>query len=171
MTDTQNTIRKNPSDDSFRKKAAYVQEFPAWHWIVGASSYRDEFVNLVNIEDLRDLLSPIKINKSGYFFLFDENIKVLIHPEFQGIDGRDLVNSKGESILELLKASKDGYLNYLWKNPSEKKERLKYAFIDKLEGYNWYLVVSGYLSEVYQPIAYLKNLTIFLILLVGGCSY
>ena len=159
---------KNPLDDSYRKKAAYVQEFPAWHWIVGASSYRDEFVNLINVEDLRELLGPIKINKSGYFFLFDENYQILIHPEFQNIDGRDLINSKGESILELLKASKDGYLTYLWKNPSENKERQKYAFIEKLEGYNWYLVASGYLSEVYQPIAYLKNLTIIMVLLVGG---
>jgi len=33
---------KNPSDNTFRKKAAYVQEFPAWNWVVGASSYRNE---------------------------------------------------------------------------------------------------------------------------------
>ena len=158
---------KNPSDNTFRKKAAYVQEFPAWNWVVGASSYRNEFVNLVHVEDLRDLLSPITINQTGYFFLFDENYKVLIHPEYKNIDGRDLLNSKGESILELLRKSKDGYLTYLWKNPSEKKESLKYAFIQKLEGYNWYLVASGYLSEVYAPIAYLKDLTIIMSLLVG----
>ena len=158
---------KNPSENTFRKKAAYVQEFPAWNWIVGASSYRDEFVNLVNVGDLRDLLSPIKINQTGYFFLFDEDYTILIHPEIEGLDGRELLNSKGESVLVLLKESEDGYLTYLWKNPSEKQERLKYAFIEKLAGYNWYLVASGYLNEVYEPIAYLKNLTILMISLVG----
>lgn len=158
---------KNPLDNTFRKKAAYVEEFPAWNWVVGASSYRNEFINLIHIGDLQDLLSPITINQTGYFFLFDEDYTVLIHPEFNNIDGRELLNSKGESILELLKKSKDGYLTYLWKNPSEKKERLKYAFVQKLDDYNWYLVASGYLSEVYAPIAYLKDLTIIMSLLVG----
>ncbi len=154
---------KNPRDNSFRKKAAYVQEFPQWHWIVGASSYRKEFVNLVRVEDLRKLISPIRINASGYFFLFDENNNVLIHPEVKGAEPGELLNSKGENILELLKKSEDGYLTYLWKNPSEDKERYKYAFIDKLEGYDWYLVATGYLSEVLQPIDFLKKLTIYMV--------
>lgn len=158
---------KNPADNSFRKKAAYLLEFPDWDWIVGASSYLDEFVKLVHVEELGNLLRPVRINRSGYFFLFDEEDTVLIHPEFTNIDGTPLVNSKGENILKLLRASTDGYLTYMWKNPSEKKERQKYAFIEKLEGYNWYLVATGYLDEVYEPIDYLKLLTLVMMLLVG----
>lgn len=156
---------KNPMDNSFKKKAAYVEEFPQWNWIVGASSYRDEFVNLVKVDDLRKLLSPVRINDSGYFFLFDENDNILIHPEVVGAERGELINSKGENILELLKNSEDGYLTYLWKNPSEDKEKYKYAFIDKLEGYDWYLVATGYLSEVLEPIEFLKKLTVYMILI------
>ncbi|WP_159441193.1 cache domain-containing protein [Desulfopila aestuarii] len=158
---------KNPADNSFRKKAAYVLEFPEWNWIVGASSYRDEFVDLVDVEELGRLIRPVRINKSGYFFLFDEKGTILLHPEFSNIDGTALVNSKGENILTLLLASRDGYLTYLWKNPSEETEQRKYAFVDKLEGYNWYLVATGYLSEIYEPIEYLKTLTMAMVLLMG----
>lgn len=162
---------KNPADNSYRKKAAYVQEFPEWDWIVGASSYRDEFVNLIGIEDLSNLIRPVRIKRSGYFFLFDENDRVLIHPELENIEGSELVNSKGENILQLLKESTDGYLTYLWKNPTEHKEQLKYAFIDKLENYNWYLVATGYLNEVYEPIEYLKSLTIIMVLFAGSVLF
>jgi PAS domain S-box-containing protein len=162
---------KNPADNTFRKKAAYLQEFPQWNWIVGASSYHDEFINLIQVEDLQNLLSPIKINRSGYFFVFDKNHTLLIHPESQNLDGSSIVNRRGESILQLLQESKSGYLTYLWKNPSEQKEHMKYAFVEKLEIFDWYLVATGYLDEVYEPIQYLKNLTIFLVLLTAAALF
>ena len=155
---------KNPLDNTFRKKAAYVVEFPAWTWIVGASSYRNEFVKLVKIEDLRQLISPVRINESGYFFVFDANDSVLIHPEMENLTESGLITSSGENIIHLLKESEDGYLTYLWKNPSEEEERQKYAFIDKLEDYNWYLVATGYTSEVYEPLGFLKELTVVMVL-------
>lgn len=160
---------KNPADNSYRKKAAYIMEFPQWNWIVGASSYRDEFVDLVLIEDLKKLLGPVRINKSGYFYLFDQNLNFLIHPEINTLQNGELVNSRGESILEKLIASENGYLTYSWKSPSDKKAREKYAFVEKLEGYNWYLVASGYLDEIYEPIAYLKQLTL-LMTFFGGVA-
>ncbi len=159
---------KNPTDNTFRKKAAYVQEFTPWDWIVGASSYRDEFVSLVKITDLRELIEPVRINKTGYFFVFDENYKILIHPELTDSFASELVNSKGQNILQLLIHSQDHFITYLWKNPSDDVERMKYAVIDKLEGYNWYLVGTGYLDEVYEPIGFLKNLTILVIFIAGS---
>ncbi len=159
---------KNPLDNSFRKKAAYVVEFPPWNWIVGASSYRDEFVDLVKIEDLQNLIAPIRINRSGYFVVFNENGRILIHPELAKQQDQNFPHSQAEDIFKRFKASKDGYLTYQWRNPSEKEERLKYAVIEKLEGFNWYLVATGYLSEVYEPIIPLRDLTLVMVVLAGG---
>lgn len=159
---------QNPADNSSRKKAAYVLEFTPWNWVIGASSYRDEFVDLVKIEDLKRLIQPTRINASGYFFVFDDDYRVLIHPEFENIDGRTLLDSQGEMILEKLKSTGDGYLTYLWKNPSDQKERLKYAIIEKLEDYNWYLVATGYHSDVLEPITRLKYITMGIFVLVAG---
>ncbi|WP_163335830.1 cache domain-containing protein [Desulfopila sp. IMCC35008] len=160
---------KNPNDDTFRKKAAYVREFPPWNWIIGASSYRDEFLKLVNIDDLRNLIQPIQINKSGYFIVFSDEGEVLIHPELEHLDEKNLINSEGRNVVDLLIEGAGKYITYKWKNPSEKKERLKYAFGQKLEGYNWYLIATGYVSEIYEPIKYFRELTIFLVL-VAGCA-
>lgn len=158
---------QNPLDNSFRKKAAYVTEFPPWNWIVGASSYREEFVSLVKLDDLRQLISPVRINETGYFFVFDENDRLLIHPEVDNLSEVGLVNTRGENIMHLLKESEDGYLTYFWQNPSERDERQKYAFIDKLDDYNWYLVATGYTSEVFEPLDFLKHLTVIMVLITA----
>ncbi len=158
---------KNPTDNSYRKKAAFVQEFKPWNWIVGASSYRDEFIDLVDIDDLRKLISSIRINETGYFFVFDKNDTVIIHPELENVEGGVLVNNRGENIINLLKSIEDGYLTYHWKNPSEEREREKYAFIEILKDYDWYLVASGYFDEVYAPVEYLKKITLILALISG----
>lgn len=156
---------QNPEDKSFRKKAAYVREFPPWKWIIGASSYRDEFVDLVQLDDLRKLISPVRINASGYFFLFDKDDNFLIHPELEGSNGKDLQDKYGRNVLKLFKESQTGFLTYSWKNPSEQKEQVKYAFIEHLEDFDWYLVASGYYSEVFAPIDYLRKVTIGLVIM------
>lgn len=158
---------QNPVDKEVRKKAAYVREFPPWNWLLGSSSYREEFVKLVDMDELRQLIQPVKINKSGYFIVIDEDREVLIHPELNELSEDMMVNSEGLNIPELMIGREGEYVTYKWKNPSEKKERLKYAFGKKLEGYNWYLIATGYVEEIYEPIKYFRELTIFLVLVAG----
>lgn len=158
---------KNPEDNTLRKKAAYVVEFKPWNWVIGASSYRDEFIDLVKVKDLEQLIGPVRINKSGYFTVFDHNGTLLVHPEFIKGRPRQLLQEQAFPIFQALQTSPDGYLTYMWQNPSDPKPRSKYAFIERLEGFNLYLVATGYLSEVYQPITSLRNITITLITVAG----
>jgi len=155
---------KNPTENSFRKKAAYVREFPEWNWIIGASSYRDEFVDLVRIDDLRKLIQPGRINSSGFFYVFDKNYKILIHPELEGTDGKLLVDAKDTMILQRLQESKSGFITYQKKDSSTGKNTLKYATILKLEGYNWYLVATGSYCEVLKPVEHFRKVTIVMVL-------
>jgi len=158
---------KNPADNSFRKKAAYVKEFPEWNWIVGASSYRDEFVDLVHIGDLRRLIQPGRINSTGFFYVFDKNYKILIHPKLEGTDGGLLVDAEGTMILQRLLKSDNGFVTYQEKKSETKSNTLKYATILKLEGYNWYLVATGSYCEVLKPVEHFRKVTIIMALLAA----
>ncbi len=156
---------KNPKDNSLRKKAAYVIEFPEWNWLVGASSYRDEFVDLIEIDDLRALIEPVKIMKSGYLLIFDQNDQLLVHPAYEDLR-QELPDSDHNSLqqtLQALRDTPDGFLTYSWKNPADKTARDKYAFIEKLDDFGWYLVASGYQDEVFEPIQYLTNITLVIV--------
>lgn len=166
---------KNPLDNSSRKKAAYVAEFKPWNWIIGASSYRDEFVHLFKLEDLQQLISQIHINQSGYFFVFNSDYKLLIHPELKEIDVNQFDNDAIRLILGRMTRAGDGFITYKWRNPSETKERLKYAYVEHLEDFDWYLVASGYFDEIFAPIERLKNITTGLVcfsaLFLGALIY
>lgn len=158
---------KNPLDNSFRKKAAYVMEFKPWNWIVGASSYKDEFVQLVKISDLEQLVSKTTIDDTGYFFVFDSSFKVLIHPELAGSSfGRTSEDDPTRKIFQQLVDTR-GFTTYVWKNPSESKPRRKYAFVEYLQDFDWYLVASGYFDEIFAPVEQLKRITVALICLSG----
>ncbi len=158
---------KNPEDNSFRKKAAYIRYFPEWRWIVAASSYRDEFVNLVQLEDLKKLIQNDKSYPAGYFFLFNENYKILIHPTLENTNGRLLLDDGGRMVLKRLKESPDGFITYKEKNADGHGARVKYAAIMKLEDYNWYLVASGDFNKLLTPIKHFRNMTYVMLLLTG----
>lgn len=158
---------KNPADNSFRKKAAYVIEFKPWNWFIGASSYRDEFVDLIDIKDLDHLLSPVRINRSGYFAVFDADGQLLVHPELSAAGNRDQLKEQAKAIFDQLKSSNNKYLTYTWKNPSDQEPRLKYAFIERLQDFDWYLVATGYLSDIDEPIQPLRDITLTLIIVAG----
>lgn len=158
---------KNPSDNLLRKKAAYVMEFKPWNWFIGASSYRDEFVDLVKVKDLEQLLAPVRINRFGYFAVFDEQGHLLVHPELGDVQHQSQLLEQGREIFRQLQSSDTGYLTYTWKNPSDREPRLKYAFIERLQDFNWYLVATGYLSEIDEPIQPLRSITFALIIVIG----
>jgi len=158
---------KNPFDNSYRKKAAYVRAFKPWNWVIGASSYRDEFVDLINIKDLEQLLTPVRINRSGYFTVFDTQGRLLVHPELHDVLSHQAQLSQAKAVFDKLKTSKDGYLTYQWQNPSDSTPRAKYAFIERLPDFNWYLVATGYLNEIDEPFERVRNATLIMIVVAA----
>lgn len=152
---------QNPKDNSFRTKVAYLTEFKPWNWIVGATSYKDEFTGLVKISDLKRLLSRAKIFENGYFFVFDQDLKVLIHPEIEGQTVEDT------GIRAKLRDISEGYLAYKWKNPSEAFAAEKFAYVRYLKDFDWYLNGTGYVAEINAPIAQLKIYTAIAVTIVA----
>lgn len=62
---------KNPGDDQARPKALYMLYFEPWDWIISVSSYRREFMDLVNVEDFRKAVLEMDLGRSGYAFVID----------------------------------------------------------------------------------------------------
>ncbi len=162
---------KNPADNSSRKKAAYIREFKPWNWIIGVSSYRDEFVDLINIKDVQHLLEPVRINRGGYFTVFDAKGNLIVHPELAQVRNRQPLLKQAKDLFNKLTTSKNGYLTYTWKNPSDQNERLKYAFIERLNEFNWYLVATGYLDEITEPFQPLRYITLTMIIAAGAILF
>ena len=157
---------KNPEDKQIRKKVSYINYFEPWDWVVGATSYEDEFTQLVKIEDLERFISPITILGQGYFFVLDINLDILVHPELKGQPGKDLKDLDGRFIAREIIRNPGTFFYYRWKNPSEKRVKKKFAYANKIEHFNWYLVATGYLEDVTLPIDRLMRISYAIVVLV-----
>jgi len=158
---------KNPSDNKIRKKVGYTRNFKPWNWVVGSTSYKDEFTQLIQIEDLRQLIKPFKVLERGNFFIIDNHYNVLIHAELEGNNVYNRQDKKGTFIFRKMIQNQNGFFYYRWKSPNDTEEEERFAYAKKLENFNWYLVASGYVDDITTPIQQFMRITYFLIFAVA----
>ncbi|MCP4118516.1 MAG: EAL domain-containing protein [Desulfobacteraceae bacterium] len=91
---------QNPNEAAPRRKALYMKRFEPWDLIVAASSYKEEFSDLVRPGDLSQAVSAFRFGQSGYTFIMDAKGKVSIPP---GHDPLLLESAPREKILSMPK--------------------------------------------------------------------
>ena len=148
---------KNPGETQFRSKALYMLYFAPWDWIISVSTYRNEFIHLVNVEDFRKSVLDMHSGPSGYAFVFDSQGTALIHPKLQGINLLEADDLPSQYLVEMHRR-KTGKIIYPWKNPGEAAERLKLVIFNYIPEYDWIVGSSSYLDEFYRPLKTIRNL-------------
>lgn len=58
--------------------------FESWDWIISVSSYKSEFINLIDIKDFKDRISRLTFGETGYSFILNSQGDIVIHPELSG---------------------------------------------------------------------------------------
>ncbi|RMG21941.1 MAG: histidine kinase, partial [Methanobacteriota archaeon] len=113
------------------EKVSYFKHIPEWKWVIGTGVYIDDIENEISrrkermIEDLRKELRDIKIARTGYMYIFDSRMNMIIHPN-PNIEGKNFASLKdpvtGRSIgRELIEASRtpERVLEYEWDRPDD----------------------------------------------------
>ena len=149
------------SDD--QPKISYVKLFKEWGWIVGSGVYIDDIeeeeqkrLNAV-LEELKDTFSKITIGESGYLYMFDGDINILIHPTLEDTDGSTIINQETGRLLfaELIDASEtdEKVFDYIWNKPQFESEYRfkKKSYIRYFEPLDWYIASSVYVDEIKNP--------------------
>ncbi|MGL5257776.1 MAG: cache domain-containing protein [Proteocatella sp.] len=159
---------KNPDETEVRKKALAMAHFKPWDWIISVSGYRDEYLYLLNFEDIEEHISDIHFGKTGYLLVIDENGKFVIHPKLKNIN-LSKENSSMGNVLRTVLREKNGTLYYDWKNPGEENFRKKVIVFSEIKDLNMIIAATGYEEEFLEPIKILKNYFIFvgMVLLVS----
>jgi len=147
----------NPEEEEERPKALYMAYFEPWDWIISVSSYREEFLSLVDINDFRSSIDSHTIGESGYVFVLNAQGEMIIHPWLSG-DIRTMLGANEEALFEEMIARKNGTLTYWWQDPgmdSPQEKLMVYRFIPELE---WVVASGSYLDEMYAPLARLQTI-------------
>lgn len=82
-----------------------------------------------------------KIGESGYIYVLNSKAVLQIHPEIKGKDVSDVYFVKKQII------QKEGYLEYMWKNPSENEDKSKALYMVYFKEWDYIISVSSYRSE------------------------
>lgn len=79
-------------------KLSHVRLFKEWGWVVGTGLYIDDIENEGKkrldaiLVELRHTFSKVKVGGSGYMYLFNGDMEMLIHPSLAGADFSGLKN-------------------------------------------------------------------------------
>jgi signal transduction histidine kinase len=106
---------KNPGETVEKKKALYEEYFPEWDWIVSASVYKNEFMSLIDMENLREKIHTIKVGNTGYATIMDSSGTLLIHPSLEGKNVLGITDARGNYVFKKLMTEKTGNLVYDWR--------------------------------------------------------
>jgi two-component system NtrC family sensor kinase len=145
----------NPNETDPRDKALYMTYFQPWDWIISVSSYRDEFIDLVNVNDFKTRIKTITFGLTGYPYVIDSQGMAIIHPSFEGQSIWNYKDDNGRYFIQEICKKKNGSIVYPWKNPGDKAARDKLVYYSYIPDYDWIVASSSYMEEFYRPLDYL----------------
>jgi len=166
------------------EKLTYNYYFKPWDWIVGTGVYIDDIDKDIEskleeiLSEFRETFSRIRIGENGYFFIFNTNHILLVHPTMEGIDFAEVEDPEMgmDHWMHLVEASKnpDEPYTYFWDKPGHegKFSYKKIAYVDFFEPLNWYIVSSFYVEEMKEPskCIFRRELLIALASLLIACT-
>jgi diguanylate cyclase (GGDEF)-like protein len=159
----------NPGETVKRPKALYMTYFAPWDWIISVSSYREEFKELLSVEDFKQNILSITFGKTGYPYIMDSKGLLVIHPKLSGTNIYNSKDENGRMFIREICEQKNGKIIYPWKNPDEQKARKKLVIFNYIPELDWIVASSSYLEEFYQPlttIAYSIGATVLIMLIL-----
>lgn len=153
----------NPGELKTRPKALYMLYFKPWDWIISATSYRDEFADIVNVDDFRKGILANRFSETGYSYVITSKGKLVIHPKLQGVNIYNRKDENGRAFIKQMCDTKKGKIIYPWRNPDEAKAREKLVYYNYISELDWIIASSGYLEEFYKPVNSIRLSTVFTI--------
>jgi PAS domain S-box-containing protein len=157
-------IWKNPGEKIEREKAMYLVYFEPWNWIICASSYKEEFTGLINIDDFSHQILSFRFGDTGYSFILNSKGDVIVHPQLSG-NHFDEEDARGTKFIKEICGTKNGKISYWWHNPGEQGNVERIAFFNYIPQLDWIVVSSGYVDEFYQPLEQIKKFTLVSLLI------
>nr|WP_320015186.1 cache domain-containing protein [uncultured Desulfobacter sp.] len=109
--------------------------------------YQRALAGTISREDARKRAAEVilsqSIGTSGYLYCLDSHGGVTVHPRAELIG----TNLAEHAFIRQMIEKKQGYLEYEWKNPGEKKFYPKALYMAHFEPWDWIIAASAYRSE------------------------
>lgn len=142
----------NKGETIARNKIAAYFNFPEAEWVIAASAYFDNLVD-INIKnriqkEFKNKILSEKVGETGYMYVMDSEGTLIAHPSLEGEN-----ISKYDFIQKMCK-EKEGYIQYNWKG------RDKVVAYSHFRDADWIIASGSYLSDFTKPLIKIRNIII-----------
>jgi diguanylate cyclase (GGDEF)-like protein len=164
------------------EKLTYARVFPEWEWVIGTGVYLDDLEAEIimrkekMIQELRQILKPITIGRTGYMYIFDSWKNIIVHPDSQlentnisswinPVTGHPLAD---DLIMASHSKNKNNRVAYKWNRPDDRLNFVydKIDWVTYIDSFGWYVVASVYADDLNTSSVLLRNR----ILLISGLA-
>lgn len=144
----QNTFESFP-----RRKALYMEHLPRLGWILTVTSYRAEFIDMVDRDELKKAVASVSFGESGYSYVVDREGTIIAHPYLEGGNVRNHFSKEEYNLLMTSFFERDfGYTTYPWQDPESGKTKTKIVYHQYLPDFDWVVSTAVYLRELNSPL-------------------
>lgn len=145
-------VWQNSYEPSPEPKALYMAEFPLYGWIVSATSYRDEFVQMVDQQRIADTLNGLEFDIETYSTVVARDGTFISHPDYRGRNVFEFFGeADGTRVMTALFSGTEGTLEYSWPDQSGETRRPKRMYYRHLPDFDWTVATTVYLDSLQEP--------------------
>ncbi len=143
---------QNSFEPSPRPKALYMEEYEPFDWIVSASSYREEFVQLVDTRRLAQMIQSHSVAAESYSVIVDRSGRFIAHPDHAGRRVDEFFDEEErQRLMDVLFSESKDRLRYSWPEEPGEDGRPKMMFTRHLPDFGWAIATTVYLDSLRRP--------------------
>ncbi|MDF1568431.1 MAG: cache domain-containing protein [Spirochaetaceae bacterium] len=160
---------QNSDESESLPKALYMEYIPELDWIVTATSYRNEFTTMVDIESIQQIVAESSVGIAGYSYVIDQSGRMIAHPYFSDYGEMGTLVSRDEynTMIEQLFEQKNGYAGYRWRDGPLEAKREKVVYLKYLPDFDWVVGTAISRSEMTRSTLLFVILDISVALVLG----
>ncbi|ADG93599.1 methyl-accepting chemotaxis sensory transducer with Cache sensor [Arcobacter nitrofigilis DSM 7299] len=110
-----------------------------------------------------ELIKNIKFGNDGYFWIYNLNGKMIMHPFKPSLDGTDISKTKDsngkiffQEMQKVIKDKGEGKVHYFWAKPNSSKTEEKLSYIKLFKPWGWVIGTGMYIDDIESEIAEIK---------------
>ncbi|MGB5867963.1 MAG: cache domain-containing protein [Arcobacteraceae bacterium] len=124
--------------------------------------------DLINKKELAlEAIKKIRYGTSGYFWIHNVDLKMVMHPIKPSLDGKSLENLKDTNGQNLFVAMnkvangsvEGGKVSYYWPKPNVTEAKEKFSYVQKFAPWGWILGTGSYVDDIEKDMSMLQDLS------------
>lgn len=133
-------------------KALYMVEYIPRGWIIAATAYRSEFVQLIETSRIAETLGSVNLDFEAYSIVVAKDGTFIAHPDHEGRRFEEFLSAEeARRVRAAFLTRTEGRLRYTWPSRAGERRRPKLMYFRHIPDFDWVVGTTVYLDSLRRP--------------------